>query len=39
MSRNSLQWGTQQEYSHTNLTATHLLPVPATQNRAKEPSH
>jgi len=39
MSHNSSQQDTQQEYSYTDLTATHLLPVTATQGRVKEPSH
>jgi len=38
-SRNSSQWDTQQEHSYTNLAATRLLPVTATQSRVKEPSH
>ena len=36
---NSSQRDTQEEYSYTNLAATHLLPVTATQGRVKEPSH
>jgi len=38
-SHTSSQRDTQQEYSYTNLAATHLLPMTATQGRVKEPSH
>jgi hypothetical protein len=38
-SRTSLQRDTRQEYSYTNLAATHLFPITATQDRVKQPSH